>query len=209
MIDCREACELLALRFAQESEEGTRPALDAHLASCRACAAEAERIRMVLAAMRDDPAVDPGPVYWATFQSRLDERIGRRRRTVRRRALLGIAAALIAVAGLGRIVIQDRAAREAHRTPAAPGEAPALAGSAETRLEAALAGLASDPATAEAEAAVVLDSLVPSDPLALDDEILLLPPGGEQGVDRDAGSGARGAEELTSLKKVRLGREVA
>lgn len=167
MSDCDEALEALALRAADEIDPKTGRALQNHLASCEACADESERLQAVLEVMTTEAAPDPGPVYWTSFQARLQERIARRSRSLWARALVGLAAGALLVLGLGLLSGRGRVAGPPARPMVAAREA-ATQDRAEARLDDALGRLA-DQAAGENEFESILDELVPVDPLAAQD----------------------------------------
>lgn len=112
-VGCEEARERLAAWLSGEIEPDERGALDMHLRSCAACAADADRARRALDVVASEEVPDPGPLYWSSFGVRLRARIAAaRRRTLRRRLTAAIAAAAVVVAGLA--VLQRR-----HEAPSA------------------------------------------------------------------------------------------
>ncbi len=88
-------------------EGGVSPAVEAHLASCPACAKAFEALRADLSSITEDPIAargdDYGPRVWRTLQPRLGSRFGvRRRPAVRWWAPAALAASLIAAFLVGR-----------------------------------------------------------------------------------------------------------
>lgn len=104
---CDAAHERIARSVAGEIDAEARRELEAHLAACPGCSAEAGRIRDALALLERDEAPDPGPLYWGSFGPRLRARIAA---SARRRLLLRLAAvaAAVAVAFAGLSVFQVR-----------------------------------------------------------------------------------------------------
>jgi len=181
MNDCNEALEALALRAADEIDTMTGRALDQHLASCQACPAESERLQAILEVMKTVAPPDPGPVYWTSFQARLQRRIARRSRSVLARTLVGLAAGVLVVLGLGVLLRGGRIDRQPARTGFAAKEA-ATEDGAEARFEAVL-GRMSEKAAGENEFESILDELVPVDPLAAED------PGDRSGPEQSGATG--------------------
>lgn len=105
MTRCAEFAEDLGLLLAGELEAGRRAALLAHLEGCPGCARERAVFEQAFDDLRAAEVPDPGPVYWAGFESRLRSRLEARRAAGRRRTLLlAAAAALVMAAGLGLLL---------------------------------------------------------------------------------------------------------
>jgi anti-sigma factor RsiW len=166
----------MVLSEAGEIDPSERRSLDAHLDGCAACSARAASVAETMAAIRSDPAPDPGPLYWASFQDRLETRLAARRRAGRRLMSLAAAAAVLLAVGLG-VLTRGRlhpgaGGLEVAGRPAGAGGATGAgdAASAEARLEAAIATLAGqDSGSTRFEA--ILDDLLPEEPADLEESL--------------------------------------
>jgi hypothetical protein len=155
----------MVLLEAGEIDPAERRSLETHLAGCAACSARAASLAETMSAIRSDPAPDPGPLYWASFQDRLETRLVARQRAGRRMASFAAAAAIILAVGLGALTRS-----RLHTGSGRPGVARGAGGAgdeatvaAEARLEAALATLAGqDSGSRRFEA--ILDDLLPEEP---------------------------------------------
>ena len=87
------ACERVQLDLAELLGGELAPAraaeVEAHLATCDACRAEAAELRSVLGALATDVAPDPGERYWQTFAGRVRTARATRDRAAPRRSWLG------------------------------------------------------------------------------------------------------------------------
>lgn len=119
---CDTVPDLIARRLAGEIDPESRRDLEAHLAGCPRCSAEAARIRDALALLERDEVPDPGRLYWESFGSRLRVRIAA---SARRRSLLRLAAvaAAVAIAVAGLAVFQVRVPTRLQRLPDGGGVA--------------------------------------------------------------------------------------
>ena len=173
MTRCEETIEALALRLGQEIDPLREAALEEHLAGCAACAREAAAFQELGDALEAGPVPDPGPVYWASFQKRLRQRLQSRQRA---RRIWTVAAGLAAAAllALGMSVWVERGSGGASRVvPVAGAGSGAGAGVseeslAEARLDAALDRLAEQRA-GSLELESILDDLAADDPMVLED----------------------------------------
>ena len=192
MTRCDEFHEALAAEVAGEIDSATWSALAAHLDACSACARERDRLHAALADLRAETVPDPGAIYWASFDSRLRQRIAAARTGARRRGRLLVAAAVVAACAIGLGVMRRLGGRPADGAgPGGPHEsAPGDAG-ADARLEAALRELrAGDTAATAGAVESILDDVAPGDPFAL--------AGGLDDIDgeTDAVTGVGGREVL-------------
>jgi hypothetical protein len=127
-MSCKIAREKDLLAFYGELDEAGRAALEAHLRSCRECAADADETRRVLALYDAHKAADvPEPDWekaWAGVRAAVRE-VGPRRRPAassgRRWALAGASLALVLALGIaiGRFGLGPRPARLEPLTAAA------------------------------------------------------------------------------------------
>jgi hypothetical protein len=202
MTRCNEIQDALAAEAAGEIDAEALAVLAVHLGSCPACSRDRDRLRAALADLGAEPVPDPGPLYWASFEARLRQRIAAARSTASRRRRVLAAAAAVAVCGLGLAVILRFPGRrpghaggpglpqaaaggsvapdavEGAREGGTVGEAAALA---EARLEAAIRTLREgDRGRADGALEAILDDVAPGDPFAL--------AGGLDAIDNDSGA---------------------
>ena len=189
MIGCDEARDLAGLQAADETDAAGTAALEEHLRSCAACAAEAARARDLIETMRGEAAPDPGALYWASFDDRLRRRLAARPRLGRPALLAGLAAAaaLLLVAGLAY-------ERQRERRPGGPRPEAEEGAVAEERLDAALRS-AADRGASVREIRAVLDEMVPGNPY--DDDVTgEAEPGPDPAAPRDGAAGNESGREV-------------
>jgi hypothetical protein len=195
MTRCDEFHDAMAADAAGEIDPGTKAALAAHLDRCPACSLVRDRLSAALSGLGAEPAPEPGPLYWASFNGRLRERIAPAGAAARRRAGLMVAAALVAACGIGLVVTLRWPGRSADGpggivtapmttgdgaaagvAAGAGGDADTVGGAgagggdavAEARFEAALKTMLGDGgAKAGGDLEAILDDVAPGDPFAL------------------------------------------
>jgi anti-sigma factor RsiW len=169
MTRCEETLEALALRLGQEIDPGREVALNEHLAGCPACAREAAAFRDLQEALQVEALPDPGPLYWASFQKRLRQRIVSRQRARRARAVaVGLAASALLAIGISAWIQRGSGGPSHPDQTDGSGAARADGSLAETRLDAALDRLA-EQRTGSLELESLLDDLVADEPMMLED----------------------------------------
>jgi hypothetical protein len=129
-MDCRDVAALGIDRLAGEAGEKALRDLDAHLADCRACRFEMDRLEGLWATL----GLDPDPALGDDFRKRTlelleDEMLRRRVRAFRPRSRLArpvlLAASLLLAAGLGYVAARAVAPPAAPAAAAPRGESPA------------------------------------------------------------------------------------
>ncbi len=172
MIDCESARQAIANRLAGAVDDASLRELAIHLKTCPDCADDARVLDGAVGALKDEQVPDPGPVYWASFGSRLRDRISLSRGRSRRRtaALLTMAAALATVLAMQAM----RAGRSTHPDPGSPDTfATVQTASNEDEMDRLRQILerASKAKGGRSVLRAVLDDLGPADPLEFDEAL--------------------------------------
>jgi anti-sigma factor RsiW len=122
-LSCRRAARLLAEGVSGGLEAAGQRRLDAHLAACAACRAQADAALGALHALFDDSPPDPGEAYWSAFPGRVRHRIEREsERATAGRHPAWWAAAVVAVSVL--FVVVFRGGPQRGRVAPAPADMP-------------------------------------------------------------------------------------
>ena len=170
MIDCESARQAIANRLAGAVDDASLRELAIHLKTCPECADDARVLDGAVGALKDEQVPDPGPVYWASFGSRLRDRISLSRGRSRRRtaALLTMAAALATVLAMQAM----RAGRSTHPDPGSPDMfATVQTASDEMDRLRQILERASKAKRGRSVLRAVLDDLGPADPLEFDETL--------------------------------------
>jgi hypothetical protein len=118
-MDCKETEKVIEGLFEEDTGDDVRRRLESHLAACKACREEYDRVRQLLESVRTIPVPDPGEPYWSDFLPRLREKIeqaGSRRSTfifpLRRILVVGsIISLLVVVLGISFWVSREKTLR--------------------------------------------------------------------------------------------------
>jgi hypothetical protein len=136
---CEHARERIDELVDGSLDRAARAELDAHLATCAACAALAEDLEVVRRASRSLPTLDPPERVWSAIARQLPaQQIGRTSARSREwaKVALAIAAVLLAAVAITLIVRRGRSAD----TPVAENAAPAAQTQAPPQVSAAAQG---------------------------------------------------------------------
>ncbi len=181
---CEDFQDDLAGLLAGEIDAAARRSLGEHLRACPACRDDAAGLKEVVALVGEDAVPEPGPAYWSTFGDRLRARIAAARARTGARTILAAAAALVVLAGLALLA---RTAPVGRPQGPAPGVARSIAGPPEddeTRFEALLSHATSREEGRRA-LGVILDEMVPGDPLELEEGLGAMSPEEMENMTRD------------------------
>ncbi len=74
-MDCQDARNLIIETLTGTASPDVRRALEAHLADCRACLAEAATVEETMSLLRAVPQPHPREEYWTDFMARLQRRL--------------------------------------------------------------------------------------------------------------------------------------